>query len=50
MDVYRDKFYDEFRNKNFETYLLEGDTEEEWLYFETFDENLTDLTDYKLED
>jgi len=39
MEVYRDEFYDNFRNESFETYLLEGETENEWLYFETF-ENL----------
>jgi len=39
MDIYRDEFYDNFREESFEIYLLEGETEEEWLYFETF-ENL----------
>lgn len=36
MDIYEDEFYDDFREETFHTYLLEGETEEEWLYVESF--------------
>lgn len=43
MKIYRDEFYDDFRDESFETYLLEGETENEWLYYESFNFSLSYL-------
>jgi len=43
MDIYRDKFYYDFRDEYYETIFLAGDTEDEWLYYESFDLTLSYL-------